>query len=387
MVCPFLLCDKIVENCQIIWYNNNIREFREAKLGVRQNEVAVRCRMRRTWYNNNIREFREAKLGVRQNEAEIRCRSWRTWYNNNIREFCGAKLGVRQNEAEIRCRSWRTWYNNNIREFREAKLGVRPITRSTPRIIHINEKIYNIFLEIIMENKTQNPETRNLTDQDFYQQACAYFYYHAEQRTSMINYFIAVFAACLALYGTLISAYPFASILVAVVLLVVSLLFFSIDRRNRFDVKFSQSVISQIESDYEMNKLRNGESKYVYGVFSNEDNIFRYYGLEHRREAQNAEYRRLRKIHKKIKFRSRFGKSTEDLDTELISGIDAYLVNNRMISRSEFEKSIEAPPILSLSKCIRFLYYTCMFISTVGIAFSIYVTCTKPVIETIAASL
>ena len=34
-------------------------------------------------------------------------------------------------------------------------------------------------------------DKKNLTDADFYQQACSYFYYHAEQRTTMINYFIA----------------------------------------------------------------------------------------------------------------------------------------------------------------------------------------------------
>ncbi len=81
------------------WYNNNIREFREAKLGVRQNEVEIRCGLRRTWYNNNIREFREAKLGVRQNEVAVRCRLRRTWYNNNIREFCG--VNIKLNFCEV----------------------------------------------------------------------------------------------------------------------------------------------------------------------------------------------------------------------------------------------------------------------------------------------
>ena len=48
-------------------------------------------------------------------------------------------------------------------------------------------------------------DKKNLTDSDFYQQACSYFYYHAEQRTTMINYFVAIFAAAIALYGTLLS--------------------------------------------------------------------------------------------------------------------------------------------------------------------------------------
>ena len=61
-----------------------------------------------------------------------------------------------------------------------------------------------------MDNKDKI-ETRDLTDRDFYEQACSYFYYHAEQRTTMINYFIAVFAAGLALYGSLIEKYPTAT--------------------------------------------------------------------------------------------------------------------------------------------------------------------------------
>ena len=72
-------------------------------------------------------------------------------------------------------------------------------------------------------------EKHDLTDRDFYQQACAYFYYHAEQRTTMINYFIAVFAACLALYGSLLAKYPLASIFVAGFLLIVSIIFYAID--------------------------------------------------------------------------------------------------------------------------------------------------------------
>ena len=74
-------------------------------------------------------------------------------------------------------------------------------------------------------NNKDNIETRDLTDRDFYQQACSYFYYHAEQRTTMINYFIAVFAAGLALFGSLIEEYPLASVLIAGFMFVVALLF------------------------------------------------------------------------------------------------------------------------------------------------------------------
>ena len=108
-------------------------------------------------------------------------------------------------------------------------------------------------------NNKDNIETRDLTDRDFYQQACSYFYYHAEQRTTMINYFIAVFAAGLALFGSLIEDYPLASVLIAGFMFVVALLFHLIDLRNRFDVKQSQCVIAQFEHDYSIDKLRETE--------------------------------------------------------------------------------------------------------------------------------
>ena len=55
------------------------------------------------------------------------------------------------------------------------------------------------------ENNKKTEEKSCLTDRDFYEQACEYFYYHAGQRTTMINYFIAVFGAFLAVYGALIT--------------------------------------------------------------------------------------------------------------------------------------------------------------------------------------
>ena len=59
-------------------------------------------------------------------------------------------------------------------------------------------------------------DKKDLSNKDFYEQACSYFYYHAGQRTTMINYFIAAFGAFIALYGALISAYTVASMLIAV---------------------------------------------------------------------------------------------------------------------------------------------------------------------------
>ena len=213
-------------------------------------------------------------------------------------------------------------------------------------------------------------ERRDLTDKDFYEQACSYFYYHAEQRTTMINYFIAVFAACIALYGSLIKEYPLASFLISVFLFIVSRLFYSIDIRNRFDVKHSQSVIAQIERDYKKDLLK-GDAEYVYGVFSNEDNIFKYYGLEKRRKAENKGYRKVRRLYriKEIKrlLRCKGAKAAEDVfnkeKAKILHGV-------KTISEGEFMESLKTRSIRSLTNSIRDLYYLCMIISLLGLAFA-----------------
>ena len=97
-------------------------------------------------------------------------------------------------------------------------------------------------------------DKKDLNSKDFYEQACAYFYYHAGQRTTMINYFIAAFGAFIALYGALISTYTIASMLIAVFMGIVSAIFFMIDLRNKFDVKKSENVIRQIERDHGVDK-------------------------------------------------------------------------------------------------------------------------------------
>ena len=79
------------------------------------------------------------------------------------------------------------------------------------------------------QNKEPLKEKGALNDKDFYEQACSYFYYHAGQRTTMINYFIAVFGAFIALYGALISTYTLASMLIAVFMGIVSFIFFMLN--------------------------------------------------------------------------------------------------------------------------------------------------------------
>lgn len=197
-------------------------------------------------------------------------------------------------------------------------------------------------------------EKRNLTDQDFYQQACAYFYYHAEQRTTMINYFIAVFAACIALYGSLLEKFPLACLLVGIFLEAVSILFYKIDVRNKFDVKMSQHVICQYEEDYGVDKP---EKDFSLGVFSDEDNVFIYYDRAFRKK--NKKYQALQAAYKK-------NKDKEALKEAIREVADA----DPNVSFRAVAESLGKPPIAHLSTCIQLLYFMCMVISGLAILFA-----------------
>lgn len=226
---------------------------------------------------------------------------------------------------------------------------------------------------VTQETAPMNKRT-DLTDKDFYEQACQYFYYHAEQRITMINYFIAVFGAGIALYGNFIDKNPTAAFIVSTFLLIISVLFCSIDFRNKFDVKQSQSVIVQIERDYGRDRLEGADSRSTYGVFSNEDNTFRYVGREHRNEEANKEYREIRKLYKKIK-RLKKKKSNVDkvkmLEAELGEKIDAYLLNDSTISKEDFCTSIKEKSIRSLSNSIKYMYYLCVGASIGGMLWAL----------------
>lgn len=223
-----------------------------------------------------------------------------------------------------------------------------------------------------MDNKNKI-ETRDLTDRDFYQQACSYFYYHAEQRTTMINYFIAVFAAGLALYGSLIEKYPLASVLISVFLFIVSLLFHLIDLRNRFDVKQSQHVIAQFEHDYSIHTKREPDDQYLYGVFSNEDSTFNLYGFKKR--WNNKEYRELRKLYKKKNKKN----ATKEIINKYNNDFNAfYKKNKKALSKEEIEASFESKAIITLGFSIKLLYYMCMIIAVVILGFALFVYVKMP---------
>ena len=203
-------------------------------------------------------------------------------------------------------------------------------------------------------------ERSALTDKDFYDQACQYFYYHAEQRMTMINFYIAVFGAGIALYGNFIEKNPTVGFLISTFLLIISILFCSIDFRNKFDVKQSQSVIAQIEQDYGRDLLESDDAGCVYGVFSNEDNTFRYYGYEHRKEERNEKYREFRNLYKEIEYLKKKKADKDQIDAlekELNDSVDAYLEDDDTISKVELMKSMGETSILSLSNSIKYMYY------------------------------
>ena len=219
-----------------------------------------------------------------------------------------------------------------------------------------------------MENKNniEIDERKNLTDKDFYDQACSYFYYHAGQRTTMINYFIAAFGAFIALYGALITAYTVASMLIAVYMGVVSAIFLMIDLRNKFDVKKSENVIRQIERDYGVDKPKR---EYPYGVFSNETNIMKYYGISNRRSRKKA-YNELKKLCKKVEK----GEADQSLLEEKIHD---FIGSDETVSFHEVYESLGERSIIPLSFSIKMLYYLCIAISFLSFVFALVLFITK----------
>ena len=217
-----------------------------------------------------------------------------------------------------------------------------------------------------MENGKKELQDKKtaLTDKDFYEQACSYFYYHAGQRTTMINYFIAVFGAFLAVYGALITKpeYSVACALIAVFMGLVSWIFYRIDLRNKFDVKKSENVIRQFERDYGVDAPKND---YAYGVFSNETNIFKYYGdrksLKHKKE-----YKDLIKLKKQI--------TKGHADPELLEQkIRELVAEDKTVSFLEVCESLEEKPVSHLSACIKGLYYLCIMTSAAAFLLALYI--------------
>ena len=209
-------------------------------------------------------------------------------------------------------------------------------------------------------NNSKITEEKTLRDKDFYKQACEYFYYHASQRTTMINYFIAVFGAFIALYGALISTFTLASMLIAVFMGIVSAIFFMIDLRTKFDIKKSENVIKQFERDYEVDKP---VKDYPYGVFSNETNTYKYYGYS-QRKGKKSEFKKLKKLYKKsLKDPSK----QEELEKEILN----FIGNDTTVSYKEFYQSLGEKTIIPLSFCIKMLYVLCMAVSTLAFVFAL----------------
>lgn len=216
------------------------------------------------------------------------------------------------------------------------------------------------------KNELEIRENKNLTDKDFYDQACSYFYYHAGQRTTMINYFIAAFGAFLALYGALIKDYTLASMLIAVFMGVVSAIFLMIDLRNKFDVKKSENVIRQIERDYGVDKPKRD---YPYGVFSNETNIMKYYGISNRRSRKKA-YKELIDLYKRVE-------KGEAPESWLEEKILEFIGSDETVSYHEVYESLGERSIIPLSFSIKMLYYLCISISLLSFVFALVLFITK----------
>ena len=214
----------------------------------------------------------------------------------------------------------------------------------------------------------------NINEEKFYEQACSYFYYHAEQRTNMINYFTVVFGAGLALYGTLIKEYTVAAAMISLFMACISTLFYLIDQRNKFDVKQSQTVISEFEKACGLHKpvTENGyKADCAFGVFSNENDVFKYYDLKFRitNRDYNAllkNFRLLQKKKRQLLHRNNTDKIKQqiaELEQNHQTLLDKCLENDKTVSKSTLESSIKEHFIIHLSTSIKWLYYACIAIS------------------------
>lgn len=190
-------------------------------------------------------------------------------------------------------------------------------------------------------------EENKLTQKDLYDKAYAYFEYHAGQRMNMLNYFIAVFGACVALYGSVLEKMPLASALIGIFLCFISVLFHKIDIRNQFDVKQSQYVLTQFERDHNADKP-NGDQINALGVFSNEENIFELYDSEFRKSTKHKD------------FLKRY-KNSDDQDAIL-----TQYAKECKISASELKASLKKPAIPHMSSCIKVLYTSCLIAGILG---------------------
>lgn len=204
---------------------------------------------------------------------------------------------------------------------------------------------------------------RNLSDKDFYDKAYSYFSYHAGQRTNMINYFIGVFGAAVALYGALLE-YPAACVCISGFMLAVSVLFLLIDIRTKFDIKHSEKVLCQMERDY---GIARGGKEYPYGVFSNEANIFQYYDHGYRK-ARGEDWKNLKADYQRFKK----GKLTRE---ELEQKIEVFMGED-LVPVKEVLDSLDQLPIAHLSTSITWLYRICILVSAVALCFAVYLLMT-----------
>ena len=202
----------------------------------------------------------------------------------------------------------------------------------------------------------------NLTEKDFYTQACEYFRYHAEQRTTMINYYIVVLGACLTLYGNFIASVPIASVLIAGFMLIVSILFYHMDLRTKFDVKQSQNVICEFEQRYGVDTI---QQKYALGVYSNEDLIFALYDDEFHNDPA---FRALRKQALQLK-----KKPNAQLQAAFDAAFSQFAAVHSNYNPDILKKSLTAKKVPHLSDSIRQLFYICMGASAIGIVAAVVV--------------
>jgi hypothetical protein len=99
----------------------------------------------------------------------------------------------------------------------------------------------------------------------------SYFQLHSSQRLTTVNFFILISTVIITGYWFGIDKFPFLGIIIGIVLILISFVFWKLDQRNRFIIKNVESALRYLESK---NKLQdNSNTPHMLNIFSYEEKL------------------------------------------------------------------------------------------------------------------
>lgn len=100
----------------------------------------------------------------------------------------------------------------------------------------------------------------SIKDKEWLDLAWKYFQMHAQQRISYFNYFVifsTILSTCLLTTFQKDFQVPFIGIFISLIQMLLSIIFWKIDGRNKFLTKHAETVIKRIETDYSGLEMNN----------------------------------------------------------------------------------------------------------------------------------